>query len=245
MAVNDHTRHVLYFRSGNRCAFPKCNRELVEEKTESDRHSIVGIICHIKGQKPGSARYDPDVSEEERDSVENLVVFCPTHHKIVDDQANEYTVKKLQDIKRRHKEWVRKQLSREIPEVTFAELDIITKYLVATCPSDTSISIIPPRDKIRKNELSPTVENLVRMGLARTKLVREFIRRNPDQEFGERLKVGFVEKYNELAKKGIQGNILFDSLLEFASNRSSNFREQAAGLAILSYYFEACDVFET
>jgi len=116
---------------------------------------------------------------------------------------------------------------------------------VANCPSDTSIRITPPYDKIKKNELSPVVENLVRMGLARTKLVREYIRRNLDQEFGERLKMGFVEKYNELTKEGIKGDILFDSLLEFASNRSSDFREQAAGLAVLSYFFETCDVFET
>jgi len=94
MAVSDHTRHVLYFRSGNQCAFPRCNRELVEEKAESDKHSIVGIICHIKGQKPRSARYDPNMSDEERNGVDNLVVFCPTHHKIVDDQPNEYTVER-------------------------------------------------------------------------------------------------------------------------------------------------------
>ena len=65
------------------------------------------------------------------------------------------------------------------------------------------------------------------------------------QALNELVKMGFVEKYNELTKAGIKGDILFDSLLEFASNRSSGFREQAAGLAVLSYFFETCDVFET
>lgn len=244
MAVSPHTKHVLYLKSGNRCAFLECPQVLVEEEKQDDRHSIVGVICHIKGQKPGSARYDPDMSDDERDAVENLLVLCPTHHKIIDDQPNEYTVEELLGIKKAHEAWVTKQVFANIAEVTFAELDVITKYLVAKCPQESDIRVMPPHEKIKRNALSSSVENLVRMGLARAKLVRDFIRRNPDPDFGERLRMGFVDEYNRMVKEGLQGDLLFDSLMAFASNESTDFKQQAAGLTVLTYFFETCDVFE-
>ena len=83
------------------------------------------------------------------------------------------------------------------------------------------------------------------MGMAQTKLVKEFIKNNLDSMFGERLKQGFVNKYENLAKKEkLKGDVLFDSLLEFSSMSNSDFKQKAAGLAILSYFFESCDVFE-
>jgi hypothetical protein len=244
MAVRDHNKHVLFLRSGNLCAFPGCKTHLVEDKTKSDPPSIVGVICHIKGQKSGSSRYDLDMLDDDRDSVDNLILFCPTHHKLVDDQPNEYTVENLQKFKYGHEKWVRERVSREVSNITFSELDVITKYLVENAPSEYEMRVVSPKEKIRRNELSEQVENQIRMGMAQVNLVREFIKRNLDLEFGERLRSGFVDKYNALVKKGLKGDELFYSLFDFASMGNTDFRHQAAGLVVLSYFFESCDVFE-
>lgn len=246
MAVTDRTKHALFARSGNLCAFPSCNTKLVQEKTEKDPHSIVGNICHIKGKKPDAPRYDPDMSDEERDDIDNLILLCATHHKLIDDQPGEYTVEKLNSIKFEHEKYVNDRLCREVSDVTFAELDVITKYLIANTSSESRIHVISPKDKIRKNELSQKVENLIRMGMAQVKLVKEFIQSMPDAMYGERLRQGFVGKYEQLVKnERLKGDILFDSLLDFASMGSSDFQQRAAGLVVLSYFFESCDVFET
>ncbi len=67
----------------------------------------------------------------------------------------------------------------------------------------------------------------------------------PDVEFGERLKQGFVLEYKKLKNDNkLIGDELFDGLLDFASGKSNDFRVRAAGLAVLVYLFEACEVFE-
>ncbi|HAY96656.1 HNH endonuclease, partial [Shewanella sp.] len=46
-------------------------------------------MAHIKGNKLGSNRYDPEQTDVERDSYENLILLCPTHHTLIDKAENE------------------------------------------------------------------------------------------------------------------------------------------------------------
>jgi len=41
-------------------------------------------FCHIKGNKPGSKRHDPNQSETERQGFANLLLMCPIHHDVID-----------------------------------------------------------------------------------------------------------------------------------------------------------------
>jgi hypothetical protein len=65
-----------------------------------------------------------------------------------------------------------------------------------------------------------------------------------DSQFPERLKAGFVKRYEECLAHEINGDALFETLHDFASSGSSNFERQAAGLALLCYLFQKCEVFE-
>jgi len=66
-----------------------------------------------------------------------------------------------------------------------------------------------------------------------------------DLHFPERLKSRFVEEYRRLLNEGFQGDELFETLMVFSSRGSSDFKQQAAGLAVLCYLFEKCEVFES
>ena len=88
----------LFALSGNECAMLGCSEPLID----SGHGVIVGEATHIKGEKPRSARYDPDQSEEERCAFENLIAVCRKHHKIFDDQPEIYTVELLTDFKLKH-----------------------------------------------------------------------------------------------------------------------------------------------
>jgi hypothetical protein len=64
--------------------------------------TLTGEVCHIKGARPGSARYDPDQTDVERHAYTNLVLMCPTHHTVIDDDEEAYTVERLCKIKAVH-----------------------------------------------------------------------------------------------------------------------------------------------
>lgn len=242
MTISRRIIKIVFSRCGNRCAFPDCNQEITF-KDKSERDAIVGIMAHIKAEKEGFARYDPKQTDEERNSADNLILLCQNHHKIIDDQPDIYSVEKLMDMKKYHENSVKQRFTKEITEITFAELNVITKYLLRNIDSEQEIESISPQLKIKKNELSADVEGLIKKGMSRKKLVDRYIDTNPDNEFGERLKEGFVKEYNQL-KKDLKGDDLFEALLSFSCGASSKDKEKATGLVILSYFFEKCDVFE-
>lgn len=90
----------LFAVSGNQCYFPNCSTPLIDKSSGT----VTGEICHIKGIKPESPRYDPNQSDEERHSFDNLLLMCPIHHKVIDDDPDSYTASRLIDIKMKHEE---------------------------------------------------------------------------------------------------------------------------------------------
>jgi hypothetical protein len=92
----DATTKRLFARSGNRCAFPKCTVEIVHGNT------LVGEICHIKAARPGGPRYDPRQTGAERHGYDNLILLCGTHHTVIDDDEEAYTVERLIKMKTDH-----------------------------------------------------------------------------------------------------------------------------------------------
>lgn len=87
----------LFALSGNRCYFSTCNNPLVDESGK-----VTGRICHIKGRKSGSPRYDPTQSDEERHGFDNLLLMCPLHHDVIDSDPDSYSVTRLKEIKVKH-----------------------------------------------------------------------------------------------------------------------------------------------
>lgn len=100
MAISDRTRKLLWGRSGGACAI--CQARLTADPTHADdRHSVLGEECHITARSPGGPRYLPRLSTL-LDEYENLILLCPTHHKLIDDQPAEYTADKIRQIKSSH-----------------------------------------------------------------------------------------------------------------------------------------------
>jgi len=110
VSISVKARKMLWGRSASRCSYPECHRQLVEDETETDDPSIVGDEAHIVAEEPDGPRGDSPLTRAERDSYSNLMLLCKVHHKLVDDQPNEYTVKALLKMKQEHLDWVAQNL---------------------------------------------------------------------------------------------------------------------------------------
>jgi len=109
MAINDKTRKILWARSGNRCAYCRCELVL-DRSTADDSEAVVGDECHIIGQQVDGPRGATTDSRTNLDGYNNLVLLCKTHHKLVDDQPLKFTVKFLNELKCSHEAWVKQCL---------------------------------------------------------------------------------------------------------------------------------------
>ncbi len=91
-----NVKFALFALSGNECAFPDCDAPVFQDD------SIVGAIAHIHAQRPGGPRYAEGLNDDELHGIENLVLLCLLHHKIVDDDPERFDVEWLRRIKREH-----------------------------------------------------------------------------------------------------------------------------------------------
>ena len=245
MSKNDISRRdtkLLWGQSGALCAI--CKTIIIESKENNNGIYPIGVMAHIEGDKPGSARYNKSMIDKERSSYENHLLVCPICHTKIDNDPEKFTVEKLKKIKKEHEQTILDKYRNLTPEITFAELEVIVKYLVTSSIPEGTFTIIPPAQKIKRNNLSAEVENMIKIGMIQKKQVEKYLKEHPDYLFSDRLRTGFVLKYDELKNIGYDGDSLFYSLLDFASNSSPDFKIKEAGLAVLTHFFEICVVFE-
>jgi hypothetical protein len=73
---------ALVTLSGGLCYWPGCPEPMLR-RVSGDMH-FIGERVHIRGAYPGSARYDPGMTDDQRRGFGNLVVMCRPHHEIID-----------------------------------------------------------------------------------------------------------------------------------------------------------------
>lgn len=229
---------------------PDCRKLLVLDKTGSgDPRAMDGELAHIAGLKPSSARYDAAMSDKERNSDDNLIDVCSSCHKKIDAQPREYTTEKLRRIKSDHEAWVHDTLDENMNDLTFPELHEVISRMIDVGAEPGGPSAIEPalalRKKIARNGLSPWTGSMISTGMSRVALVAECINETDDDTLAGRLKAGMALRYGRLRSKGLDGDDLFAAMWRLAGGGNTNMKRSAAGLAVLVYFFEACEVFES
>lgn len=111
MGLSVKTRKLLWGNAANMCSFPNCRKRLVIDKTLTDDVSIVGEECHIVAKSENGPRGKSEITQDERDKYDNLILLCNVHHKIIDDQINQYSVDVLKEMKFTHEKWVESTLN--------------------------------------------------------------------------------------------------------------------------------------
>lgn len=246
-SISSRDRSILWARSAGRCAFPNCGESCTRDATHADRASVVGEVAHIVSRSDTGPRADLEVPQEIRDSYENLILLCPSHHALVDKQPNTYTAKKLRQWKVDHEKRIQRLVATGMARVGFPELESIIKAISASpLSTDYSFDLTNLESKMQRNQLTPEGQYLVTTGIGQVSRVEQIVETlgRIRQNLSERLRAGFVTEYVRLRRDGHSGNELFLRMHSFASLRQHDIAYQAAGLAILVYFFDRCEVFE-
>lgn len=258
MSVPSSTRVRLALLSGNRCAMPSCQKSLLEDRADSRDSVLVGEAAHIAGEHGGerggrpSARFNEAMTKQERNSLSNLLFVCRNCHAMIDAHPHgeqDYPVDRLLAIKDDHESKVAAAMEEAMATVSFRELEESTRWVneIPPPPPDQDFYRIPLEDKIQKNGLSVSSQNLIRSHLTATPQVRSFIQSlsQDDPEFPNRLISGFLEHYHKLRKEGVSsGEDLFNSMCLFARRGFEDLKIQYAAETVLIYLFETCEVFK-
>jgi hypothetical protein len=102
-------------------------------------------------------------------------------------------------------------------------------------------------EKLEANAFSDDVPYFLSWGRRKEPLVAKLLADWPSPGFAEELAEGFRQRYAELkAQPGITADEIFQGLQEYTTGPQplSEPSQQTAVLAVLSYFFERCDIFE-
>lgn len=95
------TKKRLASRVSYMCSFPGCPAITIGPSEDScDGVSNTGVAAHICAAAPGGKRYDSTMTPDQRKSIENGIWLCQTHSKLIDTDAETYTVEKLHQWKK-------------------------------------------------------------------------------------------------------------------------------------------------
>lgn len=116
------TRQQLVAVSGGCCSLETCGRNL-----SVGDNSFIGEVAMIESMIPGGPRHNRDLTLENLVSPDNLILLCPTCHRLIDKQPEIYSADWLRNAKKKHLENLRSILSdSETVEVKFDELTEIS-----------------------------------------------------------------------------------------------------------------------
>lgn len=113
MAINLNDVKRLWGTSGGRCSICRIELSAIEST------SVLGEMCHIISKSPNGPRGKSQIDKENIDCYDNLILLCPTHHKVIDSTEEEWDIAKLIKLKNDHEKWVNSELEngRIIPTI--------------------------------------------------------------------------------------------------------------------------------
>lgn len=124
------------------------------------------------------------------------------------------------------------------------DLPPVINHLQRADPSPDEVSLKPPLpDKLEKNELSAEASALLTLGRRKEALVDSYFRNHPRPDMGEKIAESFRRTYASLRDQGRSPDQIFAYLQQYAGSGREP-KRQGAALAVLSYFFERCDIFE-
>lgn len=140
--IPEQIQRELWARTAGRCEFRGCNRLLYKDSLTQKRANLA-VISHIVSYSPDGPRGDVVRSRQLEKDINNLMLTCRDHGKIIDDKAREveYPEELLLEFKREHELRVRM--------LTEAREDAQTDVFLLQVPIDRRTVVIDQMEAFR------------------------------------------------------------------------------------------------
>lgn len=122
--IKQATQNLLWARAAGHCEI--CGKDVTRDLVMGNALNAAQV-AHIKADGKLGPRYDPSQSEEDRNSIDNLMLLCHTCHKLIDDHPEDHTVEKLQQRKKQYETSVKRAIDSLKPHA--ANIVILTAPL--------------------------------------------------------------------------------------------------------------------
>jgi hypothetical protein len=134
---------------------------------------------------------------------------------------------------------------KDIVDVRVRDVKLLLDH-IALQPEPLTADVRPvPPAKLQYNQLSGAAATLLTTGMTRAEIVKKYLRGLSDPTRHDRISRAFQLRYQDLKSDGLPPDDILVGLQKFvAGDHVSNPSQQAATLAILAYFFEACEIFE-
>ena len=227
MSISSKSIKLLWSNAAGRCSFRGCNERLTVEHAVGFTPYTLGEMAHIKGNRAGSNRYDILQSEIERDSYNNLILLCPTHHTLIDKSENEetYSVEFLHEMKIEHESNISNRLNVEKYSDIEQLKDQISIYLAENYqaweqygPTSDNARKYPNNDNIHALWTSERLSTIVPNNRELVKLLNE------NRNLFSRTEQQIVSKFLthvESYEKWVNDVIPYQAVLRFPSDFSN------------------------
>jgi len=116
--------------------------------------------------------------------------------------------------------------------------------LRAEAPLNPSLAEVPA-EKLQANMFSQPVQEMMKSGFVRTKLVNEYFTTHPEPRHQDRIAAWFREQYVRLRSEATTADQVYNRMRDLVGGVGPhNARRECAVLTIVAFFFETCDIFE-
>jgi hypothetical protein len=147
-ALSQLTRRILWAKAAGRCQYAGCNKLLTGDLASGAEDKNFGFVAHIVADTPDGPRGDPIRSAQLSNDMNNLMLLCHVHHKLIDlDDVAAHPEARLLAMKAAHED--------RIERVTGIDEDRashVLRYAANTGPHDSpvayehvSVAMLPDR----------------------------------------------------------------------------------------------------
>ncbi|MDQ7836054.1 MAG: hypothetical protein RDU24_11785 [Humidesulfovibrio sp.] len=141
-------------------------------------------------------------------------------------------------------DWVAMVTAQSMPDLSFEELNQACEGIATYAGNYRELTIVPPQAKLERNKLGAESHMYITMGMAVGQNVRDFLAAMEQTvpDFSSKLVTGLRVRYADCYNAGYRGDRLFEAMISLLDRPTLQMK--AANIAIVSYFFELCDIFE-
>ena len=108
-------KDILERRVNSICSNPNCRNSTSGPNSSCMNKSVnIGVAAHICAASPNGPRYDPNMTPEQRSSIDNGIWLCQNCAKLIDSDTNTYTIELLYQWKEEAENFANRNIGRPI-----------------------------------------------------------------------------------------------------------------------------------